>query len=343
MASTASRPTAGSTGLVFILVASALVLTAALLASFRIAFASDVQTLLAANGARVLFGATMGAALALSGTLRLAAGGARPWQDFEMFALSAGAAGGGFLFTRGRSEAAALLLFPVGAIAGGLLFYRVAHRLDRPRRWTNLGVAAALAAMTGVAALAGSYARERLDFVAPVTAWMLGDLNGASIVSALVVLALTLLLGVAAMRVAAVEDSPSTALVLAYLAFGLAVGAAGPLAFVSLMVPLAVQALARGSSRRAQLVASAAAGAATVVAVDAVPRLLVGGYDFPWNVPAGMLAIPGFLVWNRMRLRREAGRAGRLFEAFELLLIAGLTAGGIALALLLTRTIQILT
>jgi hypothetical protein len=80
-----------------------------------------------------------------------------------------------------------------------------------------------------------------------------------------------------------------------------------------------------------------------VAAVDAVPRLLVGGYDFPWNVPASMLALPGFLTWNRARLRREAGRASLVFEIAEGALIVGLTAGATALAVFLTRTVRLLT
>ena len=74
-----------------------------------------------------------------------------------------------------------------------------------------------------------------------------------------------------------------------------------------------------------------------------MPRLLVGGYDFPWNVPAALLAIPIFLGWNRARLRREAGRAPRLFEALELATIAALTAAGTALAVLLTGVVRAAT
>ena len=86
-----------------------------------------------------------------------------------------------------------------------------------------------------------------------------------------------------------------------------------------------------------------AAGAATVVAIDTVPRLLVGGYDFPFNVPAGLLAIPIFLGWNRARLRREAGRKPLAFELGELALIGALTLVGLALAMTLSRVVRSLT
>ena len=77
-------------------------------------------------------------------------------------------------------------------------------------------------------------------------------------------------------------------------------------------------------------------------AIDAVPRLLVGGYDFPFNVPATLLAIPIYLGWNRARLRREVGPAG-WFDAFELAAIAVATIGATLLAVFLTRTVRALT
>jgi hypothetical protein len=108
-------------------------------------------------------------------------------------------------------------------------------------------------------------------------------------------------------------------------------------------VPRAVRWLAPGAARAAQLAASAAAGAATTAAIDAVPRLLVGGYDFPFAVAASLLAIPIFGGWNRRRLRREVGRASLAFEAFEwFVLIAGTFAGGL-LALTLARVIRAAT
>jgi hypothetical protein len=89
----------------------------------------------------------------------------------------------------------------------------------------------------------------------------------------------------------------------------------------------------------ALLFASAAAGGAAVAAVDAVPRLLVGGYDFPWNASASLLAIPLFLGWNRARLRREVGPASRAFESAELALIGILTVVAIGFVAILARVI----
>jgi iron complex transport system permease protein len=308
------------------------------LASFRFPFASDVATLLRANGARVLLAAGAGGALALAGALRLAAGRERPLRELEWLALSAGAAGGGFLLAQGLSGAGALLAFAAGAAAGGAVLFFLARFLARPRRWTNLAAAALLAGLATIAALAGTYSRERGDLVAASIAWLLGDLSGASVASGVAVLALVVLLVVSALR----TDARS-AQTLSLLALGLGVGVAGPLAFVGGMVPRTVRWLAGSVSPRALLGASVAAGAATVVAIDAVPRLLIGGYQFGFNVYAAMLAVPIFLGWNRRRLRAEAGPAGVLFEVVEITLIAGLTLLGVWLAVLLSGVIRVAT
>jgi ABC-type Fe3+-siderophore transport system permease subunit len=127
------------------------------------------------------------------------------------------------------------------------------------------------------------------------------------------------------------------------LALGIGIGAVGPLAFVGTLAPRCVRWLARGASPQAWLPASVAAGAAGVAAIDAVPRLLVGGYDFPLALPAAMLAVPVFLGWNRQRLRRLAPPAGIGFEIFEIVLITGMTLAGVALAWQLSRVIAFAT
>jgi ABC-type Fe3+-siderophore transport system permease subunit len=338
-------------GVAVVWLASAAVLAAAVLASFRLGFADDLATLWRVNGPRVLFAAAAGAAFSLSGALRLAAGSARPLGELELFALASGAAGGGFLLASGRSGAAALAGFAAGALAGGALFLVAARALARPARWTNLGAAALLAAGIGSASLAGSYARARRDAVAPAIAWLLGDLSGASFASGLALLALVAALLVASLRALGAGtrslpgalDLRSRLGVLGLVAFGVGAGAAGLLPFVGTFAPRAVAALAPLASQRARLAASAVAGGAAVAAIDAVPRLLVGGYDFPFAVPAAMLAVPIFLGWNRLRLRREVGAAGRAFEALELALLALMTLAGAWLAVLLSGVIRVAT
>jgi ABC-type Fe3+-siderophore transport system permease subunit len=292
------------------------------------------------NGPRVLFGAAAGGALALAGALRLAGGSSRPLGELELLALATGAAGGGFAASIGLSGQTALLAFAAGALAGAALLFCLVRALDRPRRWTNLAAAVLLAAMAAIAALAGTYARARQDAIFPAVAWLLGDLSGASFASGGALLALTLvLLALAALRAGA-GSRPAA---LSLLAFGLGVGAAGPLAFVGTLAPRCVRWLARGASPPALLAVSVAAGASSVAAIDTVPRLLVGGYDFPFALSAAMLAIPVFLGWNRQRLRRLAGPASLGFEILEVVLIAGMTLAGIGLAWLLALVISVAT
>lgn len=332
----------GRLALALVWLASALVLAVCTLAWFRVGFGDDPSTLLRVNGPRVLFGAAAGAALSLAGALRLAASALRPLQELELLALATGAAGGGFAASTGRAGWAALIAFAAGALAGAALLVCLVRALDRARRWTNLAAAALLAAMAGIAALAGTYARARQDSISPAVAWLLGDLSGASFASGGALLAVTL--GLLALALPALRAGAGSRLAtLSLLAFGLGVGAAGPLAFVGTLAPRCVRWLARGASPPALLPASVAAGAASVAAIDTVPRLLVGGYDFPFALPAAMLAIPVFLGWNRQRLRRLVGPAGLGFEIFEVALIAGMTLAGALLAALLARVIAFAT
>jgi hypothetical protein len=74
-----------------------------------------------------------------------------------------------------------------------------------------------------------------------------------------------------------------------------------------------------------------------------VPRLLVGGYDFPFNVPAALLAIPIYLGWNRARLRSVAGPAPLWLELLEIAAIVAATGAAIALAVELTTVVRAAT
>jgi ABC-type Fe3+-siderophore transport system permease subunit len=319
--------------IVGVVAASAAMLAVCLLASFRLGFADDLPTVLRVNGPRVLLGAAAGSLFALSGALRLGEGRLRALAELELFALVAGAAGGGFLLAGGSRGAAAAALFALGCAVGGGIAIALARALDRPRRASNLGAALLLAGLAGVAVLAGTYARARTDGVADAVQWLLGDLRGARSVSAAALLGCAAVLGGVALRRA--EHRPGLALA----AYGLAAGAVGPLAFVATFAPRAVRALGGRASPGGLLFASAAAGAAAVAAVDAVPRLLVGGYDFPWNGSAAFLAIPIFLGWNRARLRREVGKASLAFEIAEVALIGTMTAAAVGLVAILARVI----
>jgi len=319
--------------------ASAVALAACLLAGFRMDFGGDVPSLLRANGARVLLAAGAGVALALSGALRLASGRVRPLGELELLGLSAGAAGGGFFAAEQLSGLPAGPVFAIGAALGAGLLLTAARTLDRPRRWTNLGVAALLGGCIAVAALAGSYARAREDAIAPAVGWLLGDFAWAGLPGAAVVAGLAGVLVLLARRALTGGDA-NRADALGLIGLGLGIGAAGPLAFVGTFAPRAVRALAPSASPAAVATTGAMAGAAGVAAIDAVPRLLVGGYTLPFNVAAGMLAVPIFLLWNRARLRREAGVLHPLLEAAELLGIGVLTLVAAGLVYFLTAVVR---
>jgi ABC-type Fe3+-siderophore transport system permease subunit len=319
--------------------ASAGVLALVLLASFRLGFASDVETLLRANGVRAAFAAGAGALLALAGALRQLGPGERPLRELAQLGAVAGAAGAGFAAAQLAAGGAALALFAVGAALGGFLGWRAALALARPRRAANLGVLAFLGAAIAVAALAGTYARARRDAVAPLVAWLLGDLSRASAEGALLLLAAAALgVGLGPLALARGREREA-----AWLALAVGAGAAGPLVFVGSFVPRTVRWLAPAARPAALLAASAVAGGATVAAIDAVPRLLVGGYDFPFAVPAALLAIPIFVGWNRARLRREVGAKHAAFEALELAAIALATLAGALLAAQLAAVIRVAT
>ncbi|MDH3684996.1 MAG: hypothetical protein OEP95_02165 [Myxococcales bacterium] len=321
--------------------ASAAVLGACVLASFRIDFGSDPQLLLQANGARALLGAAAGAGLALGASLRLRGKG-RPLAELEVVAAATGAAVGGFVAVSWLPDVPVPVLaavFSLAATAGAAAGWAVARALDRGSRWSNLGVALLLAAIVGGAAVAGSYVGARLDFVQPTVRWLLGDLAHAALPSAALLAAAVVAAG--AYGAARIRSEPAVPLAgLGWLVTGLAIGAAGPLAFVGSFVPRAVAGLAPTASAAARLATSMAAGAATVVALDSVPRLLVGGYALPFNVAATMLAVPVLLLWNRARLRRQLGVSPRLLEGVELVGILGATATAVAFAWVLTAVVR---
>lgn len=318
--------------------ASAVVISAALVTSFRLPVGQDLVAVAGIRAPRVLLGAGAGALLCLAGAIRLERGRVRPLGELALFAATTFGAGAGFLAAEAAPGAFALAVFAVAALAAIVGVVPAIRALDRPRPATNLVAAGLLVAGIGAAALAGTYARARADSVAAAVAWMLGDLGGASVASGLALVGMAVLALAVAARLA-----PGPREGVALVALGAAAGAVGPVAFVGTLAPRAVRALAPGASSGALLAASALAGAATLVAVDAVPRLLVGGYDFPLAVPVGMLAIPIFLAWNRARLRREAGPPGRAFAWAEAALIVALSLAGAWLVVTLSRVIRIAT
>jgi len=141
--------------------------------------------------------------------------------------------------------------------------------------------------------------------------WLLGDLNGATHWE-IVWIALALALAAvwpsareldwlargdawAATLGVAVGRRRRTVLLAASLATGAAVATAGTIGFVGLVVP---HALRRLGVRAAPLLlpASAIAGGAFVVAVDAVARTIVAPLQLPVGVLAAAVGVPTFIA-----------------------------------------------
>src|SRR6478735_1662614 len=141
--------------------------------------------------------------------------------------------------------------------------------------------------------------------------WLLGDLNGATHWE-IVWIALALALAVvwptareldwlargdawAATLGVAVGRRRRTVLLAASLATGAAVATAGAIGFVGLVVP---HALRRLGVRAAPLLlpASAIAGGAFVVAVDAIARTIVAPLQLPVGVLAAAVGVPTFIA-----------------------------------------------
>ena len=306
--SAASRgaPSGSRAALVAIWLASLAVLGGVLLAAFRLGFAEDLADAPPRRTGRAAVRDRRRArSLALAGALRRSARARAPLRELELFALVAGAAGGGFALAQlGRCGACAARSSRWAPSRGGGA--RLARRprarpaaaRREPRRAVLLGRA------IGVARCRHLRARAHATPSRPRSQ------PGCSAISARGAVRLRLPRCSRAPRSSArsrcgVRSAPSG---LALAASVSAAGAVGPLAFVGTLraarrrARLAPSASRRVCSRRARRRAPPA-----VAAVDAVPRLLVGGYDFPWNVSAALLAIPIFLGWNRARLRREVG------------------------------------
>jgi hypothetical protein len=315
--------------------ASLAVVMLSVVASFRLDFAVDLATVWRANGARVLLGLAAGSAFGLAAALPLERDALPPLRDLQWLVAASVAAGGGVLAARGRQGPAGIALFLAAAAVLGGLGWLLVGRLDRARRWTNLGALVAILVAFSLAAIAGGYVRARRDVAVPLALWLLGDLGRADLLPSLALLVLAVVVALMAVR----GRRETWALV----AFGLGLGATGPLPFVGSFVARTVRRLAPEAPERARIWVSAGASGAAVVAIDAVPRLMLGGYAFPFAVPAAMLALPVFLSWNRVRLRRLAGSRSRLLELGEVALIGFVSLYAATLAYQLIRVVRSLT
>jgi len=280
---------------------------------------------------RVLAGFGAGAALAVSGALM---------QLLTRNALAdpyvLGVAGGSAVGALGAmlaAGAAGMQLSEWGVAGGAALGAAAASALLFGLLWRRLASTATASGGDGAAALLligvmiGSGCSALVSLILTVADegqlrgmvfWLLGDLNGAThweIVWIALAVALALV-GPSARQLdwlargdawAATLGVPvarrrRTVLLAAALATGAAVATAGAIGFVGLVVP---HALRRLGVRAAPLLlpASAIAGGAFVVAVDAVARTIVAPLQIPVGVLAAAIGVPSFIA---MLLARPA-------------------------------------
>jgi iron complex transport system permease protein len=280
---------------------------------------------------RLLLGALVGAALAISGALMQGLF-RNPLADPGLVGVSAGAglaaAATIVLGDRFLSAFAMKLPFaalPFGAFFGGLVstlaLYLIATRRGRTSVATMLLAGVALGALAG--SLTGLLAfisddRQLRD----LTFWSLGSLGGASWtkLSAVAPIVLPLLIAVpllarglnALMLGEAeayhlgipVQRIKALSILLVALAVGASVAAAGVIGFVGIVVPHLIR-LSIGPDHRLLLPLSAIGGAALLVGADIVARLVVVPAELPIGVVTAFIGAP-FFLWLLLRRGRIA-------------------------------------
>jgi iron complex transport system permease protein len=280
---------------------------------------------------RVVLGALVGAALASAG-VAMQALFRNPLADAGLLGVSSGGALGSALaivvFGDAFASVPALAATrPAAAFVGGLVSTMIILSIGRRRGATD--VAVMLLAGVAMNALAGSML-GLLSHVADdaqlrdITFWTLGNLGNASWRTVAVtappmivcVVALPLLaskldvhqLGEAEARHLGVDTDAlvRTLVVLAALAVGGTVAAAGLLGFVGLVVPHAVR-LVAGGLHRGLTLAAPLLGALLLVVADAVARWVVSPAELPVGVLTAALGAPFFLV---LVLRARRAREG---------------------------------
>ncbi|GIX31850.1 MAG: ABC transporter permease [Porticoccaceae bacterium] len=276
---------------------------------------------------RICLGLAVGALLAVSGAV-LQGLFRNPLAEPSTIGVTAGASVGAGLAIAlgGPALAHALWGLPwvaAGAFFGGLAATLLVYRLATAEYGTS--VAAMLLAGIAVTSLAGAF-NGLLSYLVDdaalrrISLWQLGSLGGADwgrvalAAAALAPFACwwprhgrslnALLLGESEARHlgVAVEWVKASAVLLAALGAGVAVAAAGTLAFVGLVVPHLVRLLI-GPDHRFLLPGAALGGALLLVLADAVARVVLAPVELPVGVVTALLGAPFFLVLLRRQRR----------------------------------------
>ena len=279
----------GSTGFfhrlnpLMLLIISMIGIVCTYLGSFRLGVI-DPQFAWTTNFDRTAAAATVGIAFASAGVLSTAVSSVRVHVVGFAVVTSASA-----LLLIGNFLAWPMIITGVASLCIGaavFLFTRYFFHLKSENLWValTLGVAFLLSILNFLGAAAFGGLAGELVF------WLQGNLlavGGYSLYA--------LLLGLILFSWMLAHRSNELA---AILLFGVGLGIAGPLFFISCLIPIVVGSVINKSQEKSFLLACGILGALFVALADAVPRLLLGGYAPTLIIPIALIAIPILLCFN---------------------------------------------
>lgn len=272
----------------------------------------------------MLVGAALGVAgAALQGVFR------NPLADAGVVGAASGASLGATLAIVSGTAVAGALSVPIAAFCGALLVTIAVYLMSRRKGrtevvtliLTGLAFAAVAEACVGLVTSWATDAELR-----DLTFWRLGSVGGATwevirTAAPLVLLAIVLIpLHARALDVMSLGEREAVHLgvhtewvrcrliALSALSIGAAVASAGMIAFVGLLVPHLIRAMA-GPANRVVLIGSAFGGAALLTGADIVARVATAPVEMPIGVVMGLLGGPFFLFLLHRTRRHQGGWA----------------------------------
>lgn len=277
---------------------------------------------------RLLMGALVGAALAVSGVVMQGLF-RNPLADPGLVGVSAGASLGAILaivlgafFPAAVRQLVGAHLLPLSAFVGAwlvtLVLYRVSTRHGRTSVATMLLAGIALSAMTGAAGGILVYMADDAQ-LRDLTFWGMGSLSGASwaklaLAAPLILICVAVaarlghgLNGLALGEAAAahiginVQRMKNTAVFLAAAATGAAVAISGGIGFIGIVVPHLLR-LASGPDHRPLAINAALLGASLLIIADMIARVIIAPAELPIGIITAVLGSPVFL-WILLRQR----------------------------------------
>jgi iron complex transport system permease protein len=279
---------------------------------------------------RLLLGAMIGAALAVSGALMQGLF-RNPLADPGLVGVSSGAAlAAAFTIVLGDrifgtvSAQLPLILLPFGAFFGGLastlILYAIATRHGRTSVAIMLLAGVALGAFAGSLTGMLSYISDDRQ-LRDLTFWALGSLSGSSWTKVMVIAPLVLPVLLAVPMLARglnallmgeaeafhlgipVQRLKSAAIVMVAVAVGASVAAAGVIGFVGIVVPHLLR-LMFGPDHRMLLPFSALLGATLLTGADLMARTMVAPAELPIGILTAAIGAP-FFLWLLLRRDRS--------------------------------------